>query len=85
MIDDELTTIRARADAATDFGEGNYFEAHSWGDGENLAFNLEGDLVATEQQVMADKAFLEHARRDVLALLAEVERLRKITQFTHWR
>lgn len=38
-----------------------------------------------QKQIHADAEFIAHARTDIPALLAEVERLRKITQFTHWR
>lgn len=77
--DDQLAAMRERTNAATDFGKDNYFETHSWGDKDGLlAFNLEGDLVGTEQQVMADKAFLTNARADMTTLLDEVARLRKM-------
>lgn len=72
MTDDELTAIRARAEAAT---PGRFVVEHDAG-GEWKVF---GPQSAIARDMSEDDAVLfANARRDVLTLLAEVERLRKM-------
>jgi len=75
MTDDELTAIRARTEAAYPFEKGGYFDIEYCKVGDRDTFMLVGALVDTEDIAQTDKAFIDSARRDILALLAEVKRL----------
>lgn len=85
MTDDELAAIRTRAEAAIGLGAKDYFEISCWGIEPNLSFGLESNVIATEKEIEADKTFIDNARRDVLTLLAEVERLKELADrwYTH--
>lgn len=72
MTDDELTAIRARAEAATD---GLLVVEHDTG-GKWKVFGPQSAIARDMSE--DDAALFANARRDVLTLLAEVERLRTL-------
>jgi hypothetical protein len=71
----DLAAIKARADAAT---EG------PWAPDRNGVHNQRGECVALTYHANkhADAEFIAHARADVPALFAEVERLREVLSWT---
>ncbi len=81
MTDMELAAIRERAEAATpgewrydDFGQPDYPNVYN--DSGRVAVPLHGMEACIDNK--ADALFIAHARADIVALLAEVEVLRRI-------
>ena len=80
MTREQLDAIQARLDDATSgpwgcYGDGAHevFDAGEYSDGD------QGEVVAAVIDKPSDAVFIAHAREDVPALLAEVERLRALT------
>ena len=83
MTQEQLDAIQARADDATSgpwgcYGDGAHevFDAGEYSDGD------QGEVVAAVIEKLNNAIFITHAREDVPALLAEVERLRALTTVT---
>lgn len=77
MTQEQLDAIQGRVDGATRgpwgcYGDGAHevFDAGEYSDGDR------GEVVAAVIDKLSDAVFIAHAREDVPALLAEVERLR---------
>jgi len=79
MTELDLDAIRARAEAATDgpwerYGDGSH-EVYCAANFEDTAYEPPDVTYGSDRP--ADAEFIAHARTDVPALIAEVERLRK--------
>jgi len=81
LSDEELSNIRARADAATDGPWRSLVEGRDFLGGSSfimtgLPGNRGPDIYLTGATV-ADQDFIAHARQDISSLLSELERLRR--------
>ena len=81
MTREQLDAIRGRVNDATSgpwgcYGDGAHevFDAGEYSDGDR------GEVVAAVIDKLSDAVFIAHAREDIPALLAEVERLRALTK-----
>jgi len=78
----ELDEIRLRCDAATPGPWVSYVEGRDHSSGSNFIMSGEGESRGEDIELtgatIADQDFVAHARQDVLALISEVERLRKL-------
>lgn len=86
MTQEQLDAIQARVDGATNgpwgcYGDGAHevFDAGEYGDGDR------GEVVAAVIDRLSDAVFIAHAREDIPALLAEVQRLRHFESIMSWR
>lgn len=78
----ELDEIRLRCDAATPGPWVSYVEGRDHSSGSNFIMSGEGESRGEDIELtgatIADQDFVAHARQDVLALISEIERLRKL-------
>ena len=75
ITDKRLTEIQARVEAAT---EGPWDDQPNWTDTARVVLNGDGEALWDAVGLMADADadFIAHAREDIPALLAEIDRLR---------
>ena len=82
----DLDAIKARADAATEGPWGVEGRAHPGPDEHLVIYPVEqGGTLAFVQPSWDDAEFIAHARTDIPALIAEVERLRGRIEALHPR
>ncbi|MCG7345364.1 hypothetical protein MHZ92_14590 [Sporosarcina sp. ACRSL] len=74
LTTEQLEAIRKRAEAAT-VGEWEYFNPRLYSHSIVKSGDIDGRSIAKEISREADGEFIAHAREDIPALLAEVERL----------
>ena len=82
LTDEELDEIRLRCEAATPGPWVSYVEGRDHSSGSNFIMTGEGESRGEDIELagatVADQDFIAHARQDVMSLLLEVERLKKI-------